>query len=326
MPRKYQKLFSLSNEHSKGISSVAFSPHGSFVATAGLDGKVCWWDMENGDLLYAWAGDSAVLRVVWVPEQEDSIICGLKDGNVAVCRVTKDAIHVSGFWAHQHPVECIAIDGDRVATGAHKEIKIWRWNVNTRHFTLIQDLPEPPKSSHNKDMEVLVTSLHWTAATIPGAHRLLMATYMYHGVQFFDAVTGDITRTFPIPGMIASASLSPNGAYLAVSNVFKGFDVYKVQSEKPIASFEYDEPSSLKSAGPIPVLFIHGGRALVGGSMVGKVCLWHVNFGKMHNLALSSERPEYTSWHSLIFHCRALHSPCRRRKLPHMFFITYAQK
>ncbi len=104
MPRKYQRLFSLSNEHTKGITAVAFSPRGTFVATGGLDGKVGWWRVEDGKLLYVWCGNSAVLSLAWVPGEESSILCGFQDGNLAVVRVTmvcsRSTMHVRQMLTH----------------------------------------------------------------------------------------------------------------------------------------------------------------------------------------------------------------------------------
>ncbi len=40
---------------------------------------------------------------------------------------------------------------------------------------------------------------------------------------------------------------------------------------------------------PLPVTFVHGGHALVGGSMTGKVGLWDLGMGKMHSLVLNSK-------------------------------------
>lgn len=88
----------------------------------------------------------------------------------------------------------------------------------------------------------------------------------------------------------ASASLSPNGSNIAVSNVVRGFDVYKVQSEEPLISFDLPNDDSASFArSPVPVLFIHEGHALVGGSMNGKVDLWDLCMGKMHSVTLTSE-------------------------------------
>ncbi len=96
-PRKYQKLLSLPNEHTEGITSVAFSPCGAYIVTAGLDGKLCWWRTDDGRLLYVWTGNSAVLSLAWIPGREDCIICGLQDGNVAMLKVTSVSLHCCPF-------------------------------------------------------------------------------------------------------------------------------------------------------------------------------------------------------------------------------------
>lgn len=86
----------------------------------------------------------------------------------------------------------------------------------------------------------------------------------------------------------ACASLAPNGSHLAVSNMFRGFDVYRLPSEEHALSFEHVDRVFPVPSAQIPVLFVHGGRALLGGSMSGKVGLWHLSMGIMHTLTLSS--------------------------------------
>ena len=85
-----------------------------------------------------------------------------------------------------------------------------------------------------------------------------------------------------------------------MSNVFKGFDVYKVDSEEPIASFKHADDTSLASASPVPVLFVHAGHALVGGSMTGKVGLWDLRMGMMHSLSLNSELYRHPACHPTL--------------------------
>ncbi|KAI0709141.1 WD40-repeat-containing domain protein [Earliella scabrosa] len=282
MPRKYQRSLTLSNEHTKGVSVVSFSHDGSFIATGGLDGKICWWRTEDGELLYVWTGDSAVLSLVWVPRRLDTLLCGLQDGNLVVVR---DTLSVFGFGAHRYPIECLAIDGDEVATGAHKELKVWNWDANFKahQFDLLHNLPEPTNGSHSQHKEVLVTSLHWTHRR----RRLLVVTYMHHGIHLFDSSSGDRLKTISLPGLIASASLSPDDVHIAISNVYHGFDVYKLHTEEPFVSFRHaGEPSVPASA--LPVLFVHAGHALIGGSAIGNIGLWDLYMGEMHSLVLPS--------------------------------------
>ena len=82
----------------------------------------------------------------------------------------------------------------------------------------------------------------------------------------------------------ASVSLSEDGKYLAVSNVDRGFDVFVMASGEPLCSFEHEveEPRA------VPVLFVHSGQAIVGGSVIGKVNVWDIFLGKMPPLLIPS--------------------------------------
>ena len=83
------------------------------------------------------------------------------------------------------------------------------------------------------------------------------------------------------------ASLSPNGAYIAISDLSTGFEIYEMDTELVYGSFQHDVGEPF----PTPVLFIHNGNALVGGSTVGNVNIWDVHgMGKMHSLTISSTR------------------------------------
>ena len=64
----------------------------------------------------------------------------------------------------------------------------------------------------------------------------------------------------------------------------KGFDVYRTDTEEPVASYEHEvgKPYTM------PVLFIHGGRAIVGGSGVGQVHVWDIALGKLQSLSIPS--------------------------------------
>ena len=87
MPKRYKEFRRLSNGHSRGITTVAFSGEGSYVATGGLDGKVCIWGLQSGKLLHLYAGQSSILCLEWMPSREDSLLCGSQNGNVTVLTI-----------------------------------------------------------------------------------------------------------------------------------------------------------------------------------------------------------------------------------------------
>lgn len=82
----------------------------------------------------------------------------------------------------------------------------------------------------------------------------------------------------------ARASLSPDGSLLAVSNLVRGFDIYRTDTQEPVGMV----PQKVGTQQPTPVLFIHGGKAIVCGSTSSNLQLWDVDLGKLHSLVIPS--------------------------------------
>ena len=99
-PLRYRKAYSLQG-HEVGITAVAFSASATFLATSGLDGQLCVWDVQTGRLLRVFKGDTAILSLSWLPDGEDNIIVGYQDGNVAMVSMSS----VSDT-AHSSPAIC----------------------------------------------------------------------------------------------------------------------------------------------------------------------------------------------------------------------------
>ncbi len=93
----YEELRRLSPGHDKGVTKVAFSPSGRYLATAGLDYKICIWDIYSGEPLYSFDGTSAVLSLAWIPPADDTVLCGLHDGNMAILKITPVSVPLMMF-------------------------------------------------------------------------------------------------------------------------------------------------------------------------------------------------------------------------------------
>ncbi|KAH9933283.1 WD40-repeat-containing domain protein, partial [Fomitopsis serialis] len=255
---------------------VAFSPSGLSLASGSLDGCVCVWDIASSTMRYAFAGKSTVLSMIWAPPNDGHIVCGMADGTIASLTMTKDTINVSGFWAHEEPVESLAYDGTHLASGAHEELKVWlRTTSYTQDtWTEVADVEPPPRTSLNATRDVIVTSLHWT--TTRRRPSVLVATYMNHGISIIDGRDWKRVRSVAFPGYIADADLSADGQLLVVSNMLTGFEVFnfKVLTElEPLCSFNQDN----STACTMPVRFIHGGQAVVGGTLNGCMSIWDIH-------------------------------------------------
>nr|VWO95123.1 Guanine nucleotide-binding protein subunit beta-like protein (Cytoplasmic antigenic protein 1) [Ganoderma boninense] len=216
MTRRYTETARLTEGHTaKGITCVEFNPHGNLVATGGMDGRLCIWDAEQGNLLHQYVTVSAtpITSLGWIDADRPTVMIGNKSGNLVVVVVNETDLSSSGFWAHRFPVERLAIQGDVVASGACSELKVWKRDADLAYkwTALIQEPPLESTDGH----EIIVTGIQWIRSDKYG--ELLMAAYMFHGVQLLETVTWTRVGHVPIKGkmfvvftlMFLSISSSP---------------------------------------------------------------------------------------------------------------------
>ena len=83
-PLRYEWVDWLVGTHTSGISAVAFSPDGLYLATAGLDSQVCVFRISDLQLHHTFAGSSAVLSLEWMTTENTTLMFGTLDGMVCV--------------------------------------------------------------------------------------------------------------------------------------------------------------------------------------------------------------------------------------------------
>ncbi|KAH9853715.1 WD40-repeat-containing domain protein [Lenzites betulinus] len=283
MPLQYQHYSRLSHSeaHSDSITVVVFSPNGQLLASGGLDGRVCVWHVGSRKLLYVFSGKAPVLSLVWL-DSDERMACGMRDGTVASLAISAKLIHLEGYLAHRFPVERLAFNGTYLASGAHEEVKVWVRGAEGL-WKMIADLPMPRGSSYTMACDVMVTSLHWTSSSL---HPLvLLVTYLSHGIAAFNGHTWTRIGSTPLPGYIADASLTKDGRILAVSNMLTGFEIYSVKGfveVEPLFPFLQD----VSGGPPVPISFLHGDHALIGGTSNGKLNIWDIYSRRKQSLAL----------------------------------------
>ncbi|KAI9057524.1 WD40 repeat-like protein [Trametes sanguinea] len=255
---------------------MRFSYQGTYIATAGVnDCTVCVWRVRDLKRLCAVKTSKSILSIEWLPRREDAFVIGSQGGTVSTVHMRQETLHLKGFWAHRFPVEHLTASGPYLASAAKAEVMIWLSDDGYESWKQVNDLPMPTSSSLNEDREILVTSLHWRSL---GGSPALFVTYMYHGVCIFNAADWSILRHIPLPGVIAHSSVSPDGATIAISNMVSGFDLYDLTSQAVLRSFTHP----VESLRAVPVLFVHGGHALLGGSTTGQIHLWNSHNGRVH--------------------------------------------
>ncbi|KAI0827604.1 WD40-repeat-containing domain protein [Trametes gibbosa] len=278
---RYTLARTLPNVHSQGITQVSFSPNGALLATSDLGGKLCIWETMTGTLLHTCSPGSSILSTTWV--NATIIFCGLSDGTVMTLHLASDKLYLLGMWSHAYPVEHLLCFGDRLASGAHSKLFIWKINEE-EYSTKEREIGKPIEAGGE---EVIITGLQWSKGSGRSADTLVV-TYMSHGIYLFDANNWSVLRRLgdSAPGFISS--LSPDGSHIAVSNLVYGFDIYNINTDAAVLTVPYDFGKGY----PVPVVYAHGGRAIIGGSTVGQVNIWYVDGSisrKMQTLAISGQ-------------------------------------
>ncbi|TFK82789.1 WD40 repeat-like protein [Polyporus arcularius HHB13444] len=270
MPKHlHYKALYRTQDHSLGITSVAFSSAGTLLATAGLDGRVCIWEVKSHKLLHIYTSNTPVISLTWIKNGEDSVVLGYEDGNVATLSITPNTLNLAGFCAHDYATEIIANEGALVATAARDQVRVWEWHP-LAPWPLVIALAGPTRTSENLSTEILVVSLHWTSW---GDHAaVLVVCYQNHGIQMYESVNWTLVHSVQIRDPIARTDLSPDGQYIALYNLSKGIEVRRVSNGNLRCAFPLDANEKRL----LPVLFIHGGDALVAGTTNGVVSLWHL--------------------------------------------------
>ncbi|KAI0351495.1 WD40 repeat-like protein [Trametes cingulata] len=268
--------------HTGGVLAVSFSGDGKFIATAGSDCLVCIWRVDGGLLLHTATFQEPVLSLAWIPREGNCVACGNQDGSISTLVIKQNILGLKGTWAHACPVERLAVENvarGRIASGAHHELFIWSIRRGGKWVREVS-LQRPSDSLYSKDHTVIVTSIHWMPAK-----STLLATFMYHGIVMFSSQDWTILRAFPLNSTIVDASVRPDLARIVLSNATSGFDIYDLDSGSPEAFL----PAGPGACRAVPVLFIHGGNALLSGSTTGQVALWDVDRRRRHHTLLHAD-------------------------------------
>lgn len=189
--------FVVQSGHTHAVRACAFSPDGTLLATAGIDGKVKLWDLRLGREIRTLSGQAMqLLTVAFRPDGRQVAAAGM-DQSIAVWDVS-DGHEVTCLKGHNGPVENVAFSPSGLAlASASSDQTAVLWDLQTaapRHVL-----------EHGDRVQAVAWSPDGTT----------LATRTARDVRLWKVADGQIVRTLPAEG-IGRPAFDPAGRWLAV--------------------------------------------------------------------------------------------------------------
>ncbi len=216
----------LKEERESGIRTIAWSPDGQYLATAGTDKTVVIRDISSGVIVYAFHGHTDELwSVAWSPDSKYVASSGL-DRTVQVWEATTGYSRTV-YMGHQESVRSVAwsADGKYLASaGDDKTVQIWDAETGEHVFTYQQHT-------------AVVHSVAWSP----------VRPYLASGDS--DAAIHIWSLAGNIPARICHGHLervmcvawSPNGEYVASASDDRSIRIWQAATAQPRSIFTQHE-------------------------------------------------------------------------------------
>jgi WD40 repeat protein/serine/threonine protein kinase len=193
--------------HSGLVASVAFSPDGSWLASAGLDGRVCLWDLtrrpsrESGFAVRQLSGHTAQVWSVAFSADGRLLASGSSDETIRLWTVPEGR-EAQVLTGHNRGAVLLALspDGETVAAGnvdGTGNLNLWDVKTGRRRDPL-----------RGQDRHIL-------AVAFSPDGRWLAAGSMDQNVQLFEWAGGQPTQRFRGENQVMDLAFSPDSKTLA---------------------------------------------------------------------------------------------------------------
>jgi WD40 repeat protein/tRNA A-37 threonylcarbamoyl transferase component Bud32 len=271
--RKQEKILT---GHTVGVVTVALSPDGQTVASAGIDGQIRLRDRHTGAETVQLEGQgSPVTSLAFAPDGR-TLAAADEHGKVQLWEVATGR-KATALYGHRLSVQGVvfAPDGKTVASAANdRTVKLWDPSQRPGPAFL-------PGGTRQAD-QVMVGDL--CLALTPDGVTLIVA--QYKEVRLWDAATGAergrllgygegpaAPRPFPAGagrnnkmGSIQAVAVSRDGQLVAAVG-YSGLRVWNLTSRQPLAQLPTEDPLA-------PLLFTPDGRFLIADGRCWAVDDW----------------------------------------------------
>jgi WD40 repeat protein len=285
--------------HSAGVTSVAFSPDGRLVATAGYDSLVKLWDAETGQELYSFAGHPKGTGGVAFSPDGRRLLTGGGDSPARVWD-TKTKAEIRSFTGCAD-VESVAFspDGRRALIGCSEKVaKLWHvatgkevrsFRGHTKEVTSVAFTPDGRRVLTGSEdgtarlwdvgtgKQVRSFKAHAKGVTAvafaPSGSRVVTAGDD-GTAKLWDAETARLIRSFAAHSdWVRSVAFSPDGRRVLIGSGDKTADLWDTDTGSLVRSFS--------NGGDISgVAFSRDGRRVLTGGWPISATLWDADTGR----------------------------------------------
>ena len=205
--------------HSETIQTIAWSPSGKYIASAGDDATVQVWDVATGRTLFIYRGHAsatgnaaAITTLVWSPDGQ-RIASGGKDKRVHVWDALTGG-NILVYYTHLDAINALAWSpgGTHIASASNDKT-VHLWDASTARKVLIY-------SGHTEG----VTGLAWS----PDGTRVASSS-RDETVHIWHALTGRTLTTYTgHTDWVSTIAWSPDGKAIASGSWDKTVQVWEV--------------------------------------------------------------------------------------------------
>ncbi|MHC4198377.1 MAG: protein kinase domain-containing protein [Planctomycetota bacterium] len=281
--------------HRGAVQAVAFSPDGSYLATAGADGTAVLWQVSTGTRLRTLTGHkAAVLSVAFSPDGRH--LATGSDDRTAALWDARTGGRLKTIEGHGGDVYSVAFspDGRFLATGSDSNTAaLWDVSTGMRRRTFGGHTRDVKAIAFSADGRFLATGSDdstaalWNVSTgarlrtLRGHRRAVRAVAFSPGGRYvatgsydetfvlWDVATGGKLKTFGgHRDEVNSVAFSPDGRYLATASNDNDAALWDISAGVRLVTFE-GHGSDVSS-----VAFSPGGRCIATGSEDRTARIW----------------------------------------------------